>query len=269
MKSVENPYRFVSWGCGVQSTTLCVMSTMNLIPRVDAVITADTLWEHSYTYKIRDLYKNWLEEREIRVEIVNNGDIRIPTEHANLPLWTSKSGAPLRRQCTGEYKIVPIRRKIRELCGISQLNVGRTKRGLAVLYLGISYDEAERMRDSDRNYIINEYPLVDMKITRQDCIEFLKKCNLSVPMKSACVICPYQGAERWQYIKENYPDEFKQAVEYDKLIREPSISMSKRGHGDLKLYLWKKLKPLDDEDFTQYIKENDYNDICDSGYCFI
>jgi hypothetical protein len=270
MKLCENPYVFISWGCGVQSTTLCVMSALGMIPKVDAIITSDTGWEHSYTYKIRDWYIKWLREREIKVEIVSNGNIYTDEDRNNLtlPLWTGNSGAPLRRQCTGKYKIDPIRKKMREFCGVSPFNTGRTKKGLIKLYLGISMDEAERMADSNRDYIINTYPLVDLKMTRQDCINLLEENNLPVPRKSCCVCCPYQGASSWKYVKDNYKDEFNLAVDFDKKLRNISDRMLSLGY-DFNLYLWKGLKPLEEEDFDSIVQSKDVTDVCDSGYCFI
>lgn len=268
MKNAKNPKTFISWGLGTQSTALCVMSTLGDfgIKKVDHIITSDTLFEHSYTYKIKEFYLNWLLDQGMDVHTVNNGSAEEIGEHNNLPLWT-EHGAPLRRQCTGYFKIDPVRKKMRELLGISLSNTGRTKKGAAILYLGITYDEAERMSDSNRQYIINEYPLVDLRLTREDCINYLKDKGLPVPFKSCCIHCPYQGAKQWQFVKENYPEDFQQAVDYDYKIRIPTDSMLKRGLYSGELFIWKGSQPLEDVDFNQLVE--DKLDICDSGYCFI
>lgn len=268
MKPHPNPMYFISWGQGLQSTTLGVMSVFGDIKKVDSIIAADTMWEHSYTYKIRDWYINWFIEHGMRVDIVNNGNIKdVDLDRVMLPLWDSKSKMYIRRQCTFHFKISPIRNKIREILEVSPTNTGRTKKGSAILYLGISYEEAGRMKESDRAYIINQYPLVDMKFTRQDCTNYLKEKNLPVPPKSACVHCPFQGKERWLNLKKNYPNEWKEAVEFDNKIRIPSIGLRKGGFEDSKMYLWKGLKSLEEEDFESIVKDEE--EICDEGYCFI
>ena len=66
----------LSWGVGVQSTTLAVMSALGDLEPLDVVITADTGWERQATYASRDFYSAWLRERGVRVEIVSGGDVR-------------------------------------------------------------------------------------------------------------------------------------------------------------------------------------------------
>ena len=112
------PYRVLSWGVGVQSTALAVMSALGDLDPLDLVITADTGWERAVTYESRDFYRAWLQARGLRVEIVNGGNIRDTQigDHMNIPAWTM-TGAPLKRQCTREYKIRPIRRRVREILG--------------------------------------------------------------------------------------------------------------------------------------------------------
>lgn len=265
----KNPKYFISWGCGVQSTTLCVMSALGDIKKIDYVITADTGWERSVTYQVRDWYIHWLQEHNISVHIVQEGNILTDVgDHSDLPLWYGKNKAPLQRQCTAHYKIVPIRRKMRELMGLRTDNKGRTKKNSAILYMGISLDEAQRMADSNRTWIKNEYPLIDLKMTRQDCIQYLKDKGLPVPPKSACIGCPYTGADRWLELKNKYPEEFQQAVAFDESIRIPKERMLSRGFTE-KLYVWKKCIPLAEENFEQYVQENALADLCDSGYCWI
>lgn len=268
MKLESNPKVFLSWGKGLQSTTLGVMAVQGLI-NLNGIITADTHWEHSYTNQIEEWYTNYFQQNGISVYKVSSGDIRKESiEKPEIPFYTSPSGAPLRRQCTNEYKIQPCRRMIRELLGVRKEGWGRIRKGSAKLLLGISYDEAERMKDSTASYIINEFPLVDMKYTRKDCTIYLENLELPVPRKSSCICCPYQGAERWYDLKQNFPEDWKDVVEFDNLHRNAPQQMVNRGH-DCKLYLWKKLQPLEQVDWESILEKSDEKDICDSGYCFV
>jgi len=268
MKSAVNPKVFLSWGKGLQSTTLGVMAVQGLF-KLDGIITADTHWEHLYTNQIEEWYTNYFQQKGISVYKVSGGDIQKESvEKPEVPFYTSPDGAPLRRQCTNEYKIQPCRRKIRELIGSRADNCGRVKKGSVKFLLGISYDEAERMKDSTASYIINEFSLVDMKYTREDCTIYLEGLGLPVPRKSSCICCPYQGAERWYDLKQNFPDDWFNVVNFDNLHRNPPEGMLKRGH-DCKLYLWKKLQPLEEVNWENIIEKSDEKDICDSGYCFV
>lgn len=263
----KNPIRVISWGYGIQSTTLAVMSVLGMIDKVDYIIAADTGWEKNQTYKAKEWYTNWLEERGQKVYTVSAGSIKddIMLPHANIPFYTKPSGAPLQRQCTPHYKIEPIRRFLREILGTGKTG-GRIKKNSVYCLLGISLDEFKRMKDSTVTYIKNVYPLVDMGITRDGCVTILKENNLPVPPKSACIICPYTNNKRWLDLKLNSPEEFNDAVEFDKVIREPSQYMKDKGIVS-SLYLHKSLQPLDEVDFESMVSNLD--DVCDSGYCFV
>jgi hypothetical protein len=74
---------------------------------------------------------------------------------------TGKKGM-LRRQCTSDYKIQPIKKKLRELC-----NIGYKKHFPKDKYIeqwiGISTDEIQRMKPSRDPYILNRHPLIEIK----------------------------------------------------------------------------------------------------------
>ena len=76
-----------------------------------------------------------------------------------------------RRQCTTNYKIRPIRRRIRELLGLRPRQ--RVPAGTTVeLWLGISTDEAMRMKDSRDRWMTNRYPLIEAGMSRSDCADW-------------------------------------------------------------------------------------------------
>ncbi|WP_419739578.1 hypothetical protein [Ruegeria sp.] len=90
------------------------------------------------------------------VHVVSNGNIRdglvrcARGEHwASIQAFTrSASGkiGMIRRQCTTEYKIVPIRRKVREMVGIAGKH--SPKHPVVEQWLGISFDEIVRLKMS-------------------------------------------------------------------------------------------------------------------------
>jgi len=207
--------KVISLGWGVQSFTLAAMSALGELEYVDAAIHADTTFESSLTYDFAKRWTPWLKDRAVKIvtvrgknEIVTNrigGKIFIPA-YTNTP---SSQGGQLRRQCTQRWKVAPMRR---------WLQANRNEQQIEQ-WLGISLDEFQRMRDSDVKYITNRYPLIELKMTRKDCIAWLQEHDLEVPAKSACTFCPYHSTKEWRKVKEN-EQEWQNVVDLDKRIRK-------------------------------------------------
>lgn len=241
--------RIISLGAGVQSTTLYLMSVNGDIPRADAAIFADTGWEPAGVYR----HLEWLEDRfhaEIPITRVSVGNIREDTLAGRLPRAGVQYGRAfmtmpvyvaateqyaktiLRRQCTQEYKLAPIRRWIRE-----------QTRETVNLFIGISLDECHRMRDSRLKYIRHEYPLIDCRMTRHDCLRWLTAHEYPIPPKSSCIGCPFHSDGWWRALRQDNPAEWQDAVAFDRAIRSlPRIK------GDA--FLHRSLKPLDEVDLS-------------------
>jgi hypothetical protein len=212
-----DPLRVLSLGAGVQSSTLLLMAVHGE-ERIDRAIFADTQWEP------REVY-DWLGGLQlaagyagIPVETVTAGSLRddavASRRFASMPLHvrnTSGDGGMLRRQCTKEYKVRPIQRRLREL--------GATAKTPTTLVIGISRDEAQRMKPSRVRYVEHAYPLVDRRMTRHDCVRWLEAHGYSVPPKSACIGCPFMDNARWREMKERRPTEWADAVAFDATVR--------------------------------------------------
>ena len=111
-----------------------------------------------------------------------------------------------------------IQRKIRELLGLTKGQ--RVPSGTAVeLWLGISTDEAIRMRPSRDGWIRNRYPLIEAGMSRMDCMEWWKARYNRPLERSACIGCPYQSRQRWVETKGRWPELFAEAVEIDSNMR--------------------------------------------------
>lgn len=260
--------RFLSWGCGVQSTTLAVLSALGYLEPLTAVIHSDTGWERRATYQARDWYKAWLEDHDLRVEITSAGDIRRDgaLEHIHMPFWTDHhKGGHLQRQCTRQFKIDPVKRKSREVAGFPPSDKPHPHPGQFELWLGISLDEWQRMSDSRVKYIDHRFPLVELRMTREDCSRFLSDEGLPVPVKSACIGCPYRNAVEWLELE---PDEFQEAVEFDELNRHNPLARSQKVKSS-KLYLWKGLEPLATADLATAAQHaRTQGDQCTGAYCW-
>jgi hypothetical protein len=240
-------------------------------PRPDCAIFADTGYEPKSVYIYLDYLKDIL---PYPVHIVRKGNIKDDmlnsidngTRSSTAPFFTKNADTGkkgmLRRQCTNDYKIQPIRKKIRELC-----NVGYRKHFPKDQYveqwIGISTDEVMRMKPSRDKYIINRHPLIEAKLSRQDCINWLKQKNFLLPEKSACIVCPYHNDAYWHFMKTKRVEEFADAVEFDKKIRTGSRKIRDQ------LFLHRSCLPLDQVDFNK--KDNKkqldmFNNECE-GMC--
>ena len=227
----------LSLGAGVQSTTILLMSHEGYLPKLDAAIFADTGWEP------QDIYSH-LDELEKTVSIpihrVSYGNIREDVLRAlnkggvgNIgqpPFYVRNAsndgtanedeGGKLWRKCTADYKVGPIQKKVRELLGYKKREVIKKK---ARQWIGISIDEAHRMKDSRQSWIDNWYPLVDKMMSRDDCLRWLKAHGYKVPRKSSCIGCPYHSKGYWVRMKKYLPDEWKDAVEFDNELRKGKL----------------------------------------------
>tara|TARA_R110000824_G_scaffold73637_2_gene187488 strand:+ start:2375 stop:3208 length:834 start_codon:yes stop_codon:yes gene_type:complete len=230
--------RVLSLGAGVQSSAVFLMACRGYWEHpLDAAIFADTQFEPEVVYR-------WLEEvlqpeadkagipiyrvtagsiQKDAVEIQVRGKRQGDRRWASMPYYTKNretgKQAIIRRQCTEEYKIQPVMRKIRSLLGLAKGQ--KAKKGIQVeQWYGISADECQRMRDSRFHYIQHHYPLIfhDPPMERVACKHWLKENGFGVAPRSACIACPYHSDIEWRSIKSN-PHEWDEAVKFDKAIR--------------------------------------------------
>lgn len=252
----------LSLGGGVQSTTLLLMAHHGEIEPLDFAIFADTGWEPRAVYAHIERLRHMV---SIPIVVVSVGNIYEDTLRGTLPrlkspdapfvtmplyVKDSNETSLLRRQCTDEYKLKPIRRYIRE-----QLRQRNEK--VAQVLLGISFDEVHRMRDSTLKYIQHVYPLVEKRMRRSDCVAWLERHGYPVPPKSSCLGCPFHTSEYFRRLRIESPDEFAQVVRLDKAIRRiPRVS------GEC--YIHRSCKPI--EEAIDISQQELQFDEC-TGYC--
>jgi len=245
-------HRYISLGAGVQSTTMLLMAVRGTFGDVpQGAIFADTHAEPEAVYRHLD----WLtaELAPFPIHRVSAGDLYADTIRkaeggstriASIPSFvaTPKGKGMLKRQCTKDFKLRPIRRKLRELAN------GEPSES----WIGISFDEYHRMKQSDVKWVSNRYPLVDHKITRWDCIAWLKEHGYPIPMKSSCVFCPYHDDGLWRELQRDHPADFERAVTVDRAIRQiPRI--------DGETFLHDSLQPLIEIDFRTREEQGQIN----------
>lgn len=258
--------RILSLGAGVQSTTMLYMAIHGEIERPDAAIFADPKWEPEAVYRHLDQVRAISEDAGIPVHIVSAGNIREDAlsdakNFASMPLYSQNKelrASQLRRQCTREYKITPIQKQIRKMLS------GEIRKRRASLLMGITLDEVQRMKPSRVKYIEHEFPLIDLRMTRHDCLMWMERHGYERPPKSSCIGCPFHDNRWWRDLKENSPEEWKDAVEFDNAIRN-------RTRMEVPVYLHRKLIPLEQVDLStpeDHGQASMFDDEC-TGYCGI
>ena len=253
-KEIPDSYdlRVLSLGAGVQSSTVLFKMLENKIKMADVAIFADTGNEPKEVYDYLKYLINVTKDK-LPIHIVSSGNI-VDDALATKEKGTNKGFITMpiyaiddlgkkslgRRQCTNNYKIQPINKEVRKI-----LNV-KTLRGKNIeMIMGISTDEIQRARKPHTQWQINYYPLIEMDMSRHDCKHYVKETNVKQPPRSACIVCPYHSNDEWQHLKDNYPEEFKQAVEFDRAIRD--VAKDK----NIKNYLHSSFIPLDQVNFKK------------------
>lgn len=265
--------RVLSLGAGVQSTTLALMAAHGDIEPPDVAIFADTHWEPAQVYQ----HLQWLMSPNVLpfpVHIVTAGDIRegIRTRRsarsgrfAAVPWHLVNPDGSLgmgKRQCSAEYKLEPIAKEVRRLLG--KPHPFRIAPGSAEMLIGISLDEIQRVKPARRKYMINRYPLIDLAMRRWDCLRWLERHDYPTPPKSACIGCPYTSNARWRDRRANQPEEWLEAVEMDRQLREGDARAMKGVE-----FMHRSCMPLDDVDLEADLDDRQFdlfNNECE-GMC--
>jgi hypothetical protein len=168
------------------------------------------------------------------------------------------------------YKINPVVQKVRQLLNLEK-GEKRKKETEVEMLMGISRDEVFRIKTNRIKYITNVYPLVDLKMTREDCLTWMEESKYPKPPRSACTFCPYHSNKEWKEIKKN-KEEWDEVVAMDKAIRHQEKYKAK--HKDStevldELYLHREGIPIDEVDFDKK-KDADQLDLFQSdceGMC--
>lgn len=269
--------RILNLGAGVQSTTLYLMSVRGEL-QIDCAIFADLGDEPEPVYN----HLNWLRSLNgPKIHTVDGGNLgndvlnhQNKSSHSTIviPAWSAASiGNPtgrVKRQCTSDYKIMPIEKFIRrEFFGLQKGE--RIKPEMRVTQIfGISLDEAGRgfrIKQNSPAWSTPQFPLIDKMMTRADCVKWLE--NYGIPHKtprSACVFCPYKSDNEWAWLRENDAAGFKRAIEIDSALRSNDI-MNKRRSRDF-LFLHRKCIPLNEVLLTDAEKgQGEFSYECEGG----
>lgn len=204
-------------------------------PVPDAAIFADTQAEPASVYK----WLGWLTAQIQRcphpfpVLVVTQGSLtaqvlkmRVTADgrkfsRSDIPFFTrSLNGGVVgkipNRSCTRDYKIVPITKAVRKFAGIKrgQKNVTVTQ------WIGISWDELQRVKDAREPWSQHRWPLCELKMRRHQCLEWMAAKGYPQPPRSSCIYCPFHNNAEWRRLRDDEPKEWKKALQFEKALQK-------------------------------------------------
>jgi len=226
-----------------------------ITPMPDFAIFADTQAEPTSVYKWLDWLETQLPFPVHRVTKGNMTDAMMTFRTAkDGRVWT-KSMIPafmkatdgsiglLGRSCTVNYKITPILQNLRRLCFIKR----GEKQVQITQWIGISYDEIQRMKPSRDAWTQHRWPLIEREMRRHDCIGWLKQHGYLEPPRSACSYCPFHSNKEWRRLKDHEPEAFAEAVRVER-----ELQRTKAETDNMRSVPWlhKSCVPLDQVDLS-------------------
>lgn len=139
------------------------------------------------------------------------------------------------RQCTKDFKLIPIQRYAKLIRGDSRV----------VMWIGISTDEKERAKESREEWCDNRFPLLEKRLSREQCIAWMREKGYPDPPDSACVYCPFRSNARWARMKTQRPVEFAKAVGFERDYQAAAVGVLENTP-----FLHRSCVPLDQVDFA-------------------
>ena len=298
--------RIFSFGGGVQSVAALVLAAQGKIPYQHFVFanTGNDSENPDTLRYIRDVAIPFAKQHGLFIwETRRPGPTlyqrvtRPGNKFAGIPMRLP-NGKPGRRGCTSDYKVKVLDKWLLDTCGIrkclaweqatTRRVVKRMKqqgipcsyqlakravikhapRPYAIVGMGISLDEFSRARTlAATHWKALDYPLLRLRLTRDDCIAIIEAAGLPVPPKSACWFCPFKSLAAWQELLEQKPAYFERAAEL-----EDRFNQNRR----YKMWLTNKGMPLrqairvyaaQKEAREQSQRETEQT-ACDGGHCW-
>jgi hypothetical protein len=258
----------ISLGAGVQSSTMALMAAHGEItPMPDCAIFADTGWEPDNVYR----WLQWLEHQlpfpvlKTKRPGASLGEYAVDIAMGHRPrgslppYYLDRPFGMLPIQCSKEFKTRPVQTLIREIIGLVPKQRG-PKTVEVTQWLGISLDESHRMKTCEMKFVENRYPLIEMRMSRTDCLRWMEEKGYPMPPKSSCVFCPFKGDKQWMEMRDNEPYDWRLAVEFDAMIRKGYVGMEGEA------FIHKQRVPLDQVTFRHDTQPNMFGNECE-GMC--
>lgn len=188
--------KYLSYGAGVGSTALLCHMLDDIRCGAVEVVFCDHGADWPETYEYVEYIKKALSINItiLKVEIQGSkGLYNFYKDYNTIPFYRY-------RICTDKAKIRPFNKYAKMPCNV---------------FLGITWDERKRAKPNTLKKVVNCYPFVEERITRDKAIRIIKNTGLKVPNKSGCYFCPFQGKAEWKRLFDEHNDLFVKAIELE------------------------------------------------------
>jgi len=209
----------VNFGGGVNSTALLVGYHERGI-RPDAILFADTGDEKPETYEHLLAAQSWLERvrfpsLQVIRRVITRGrnfgghvDTLEKECYANRTLPSRVFGR--KGGCSGKWKRQPVDGYVKRRWRQHIKAGGRIRRAL-----GIDFGEFHRAKFQPTGAFDWEYPLIDWRWARAECVEAIERAGLRVPTKSACFYCPATTKLQMVALMQSHPELHERALKME------------------------------------------------------
>jgi len=260
----------LSSGGGTQSCANICLIHQGKLPKPDLIVMIDTEREiteaidYQHKYMIPLCEDMGVDYHIIKKSEYTTDDIQL-TSAANsdsddvLPGFFVAGESEMGKSpayCSGKWKTNVLQRHVNHLYGEKEA----TKRGVTS-WMGMTIDEMNRVKTPLGKWQ-RWYPLVELMLSRQACIQLVEDYDFPTPPRSACWMCPNRHDNEWAHMQTNCPDDFQQAVKFEKdlIAKFPQYRLSKNNN-----------KLLSEISFSNDGRgaQMDLLQFCDSGMCFV
>lgn len=240
--------KVISFGGGVQSTALAVLASQNKI-HVDAFVFCDTGFEQQSVFDFLDAYT-----RPMLVKVGIPFFIAKTEDHSEkyfadleLPPFFNFDNNDVGRQkafCSSNWKRDVFKRFCNLQFGEKYYDV----------IMGFSTDEKKRAvkMKSTRKWQY-KFPLLDLQLSRGDCIALVERAFNAPPPRSSCYFCPNHTRHEWRDVMDS--DDREKLISFDNSLR------------DIGKFLTHDCVPINDVDFDDR-NESIFSRHC-AGGCFL
>jgi hypothetical protein len=205
--------QIVSFGGGTNSTAM-VIGMLERGEPVDAVVFADTGAEKPETYKHRNEFSKWMQERGlapiVTVQTQDRNGTYITLEQRCLTNKMLPSIAYGMKSCSEKHKIRPQEKWANNNPAIrAEWAAGRQ----VVKCIGYDADEPQRaMTDHSDDKWLYWHPLIEWGWGRAECRQAIALAGLEQPGKSSCFFCPNSKTREILWLRDKHPDLLARAI---------------------------------------------------------
>lgn len=200
---------YCSYGGGVNSTAM-IIYLLEAGTHIDSIVFADTGGEWPETYEYIDYFEEeFLSAHDLRIERVSA--VEMGLEVGNVwEFFVASNFLPSRiyRLCTQRWKVYPIHQHFERPC---------------IDFIGYTTNEYHRMeatKERIEHGVHKMFPLIKAGMTRNYCIDLIRKTGLKVPQKSGCWFCPFMNQARLSLLFRRHPDLFQKLKDLEESHNE-------------------------------------------------